>query len=77
MSKVNIISQSCKGMEDCGLCAFVCPKDLFSPSGEMNEVGYMPPASPDEEQCTGCGNCMIYCPDFAIVVEAEPAEEKE
>ena len=77
MQKVTLLPQSCKGMEDCGICAFVCPKSLFVASEEMNEAGYLPPLPPDEAKCTACGNCMIYCPDFAIVVEAVAVEGKE
>lgn len=72
MHKVTIFPNSCKGMEDCCICGFVCPKALFSPSGTMNEAGYLPPQPPDESECTGCGNCMLSCPDFAIVVEKDP-----
>jgi 2-oxoglutarate ferredoxin oxidoreductase subunit delta len=39
----------------------------------MNEAGYLPPEIDDEGECTGCENCMVYCPDFAIVVEKDSA----
>jgi 2-oxoglutarate ferredoxin oxidoreductase subunit delta len=77
MQKVTLFPQSCKGMEECGICAFVCPRSLFIASGEMNEAGYLPPTPPDEEKCTACGNCMIYCPDFAIMVEGSAVDERE
>ena len=77
MRKVTLFPQACKGMEDCGICAFVCPKHLFVASEEMNEAGYLPPLPPDEEKCTACGNCMIYCPDFAIMVEGGAVDERE
>lgn len=77
MTKVELIPQSCKGLDDCGICVFVCPKSLFFPSEELNEAGYLPPGPPDQEECTACGNCMIYCPDFAIVVTGEKVEEDE
>jgi len=69
MSKVTLFSQSCKGVEDCGICIFVCPKQLLFESDEMNSAGYLLPKLSDEDLCTGCRNCMIYCPDFAILVE--------
>ena len=69
MSKVTVLEQSCKGVEDCGICTLVCPVSLFSASGKMNEAGYVPPRIDEIDKCTGCGNCMIYCPDFSIVVE--------
>ena len=39
----------------------------------MNPAGYIPPEVTDEVSCTNCQSCMIYCPDFAIVVE-KPVE---
>ncbi len=76
MSAVTIFRETCKGVEDCGICAFVCPKSLFEPSGEMNAAGYVPPKVTDQDKCTGCQNCMISCPDMAIVV-TRPASAKE
>jgi len=77
MPQVTILPQSCKGVEDCGICLFVCPKSLFRGSKEMNQAGYFPPELTEPEKCTGCGNCMIYCPDFALVVEVEAGEGKK
>jgi 2-oxoglutarate ferredoxin oxidoreductase subunit delta len=37
----------------------------------MNEAGYIPTEHTDEARCIGCLNCMVYCPDFAIVVEKD------
>jgi len=71
VSKVTVFSQSCKGFEECGLCSFVCPKHLFKSGDEINRLGYVPSAIEEQEKCIGCQNCMIYCPDFAIVVEKE------
>ena len=71
MAKITLFPNSCKGVEDCGICIFVCPKHVFIDSGEMNEVGYLPPKVRDETLCRGCENCMISCPDFAIVVEKD------
>jgi NAD-dependent dihydropyrimidine dehydrogenase PreA subunit len=28
----------------------------------------------DEKLCNACKNCMISCPDFAIVVEKDPSD---
>ncbi len=77
MAVVTVLTQACKGVEDCGICVFVCPKKLFRSSGRMNEWGYLPPELSDETECIGCGNCMIYCPDLAIVVHEEPGEEPQ
>lgn len=71
MSKVVVFREACKGIEGCGICVYVCPKNLFCASKEMNETGYLPPEINNESDCTRCRNCMIYCPDFAIVVEGD------
>ncbi|UCG67854.1 MAG: 4Fe-4S dicluster domain-containing protein, partial [Deltaproteobacteria bacterium] len=31
----------------------------------------------DETLCTGCENCMISCPDFAIVVEKDSQQASD
>ena len=49
----------------------VCPKKVFKPSGGFNQKGYRPPEVENEEQCTQCENCMIFCPDLAIAVSGE------
>ena len=77
MSEITIFRNTCKGVEDCGICIFVCPKDVYEPSGEMNELGYIPPCVAREEDCIACLTCMISCPDMAIVVEKEAVEENK
>ena len=37
MSKITIFSETCKGVDDCGICAHVCPEQLFEACKEMNE----------------------------------------
>ena len=74
MAKITLFPESCKGMDDCGICLFVCPAEVFVPSGTLNALGYMPPGVWDEALCVGCQNCMISCPDFAIVVEKEAGD---
>lgn len=69
MSGITIFENVCKGTEDCGICIFVCPQELFEPSDNMNERGFVPPRLTDESRCTACLSCMISCPDMAIVVE--------
>lgn len=73
MAKVRIYRDLCKGVEECGICVTVCPKELFQPSGALNPKGYRPPEMKDEAACTGCENCMIFCPDLAIAVKREKA----
>lgn len=77
MSNVIIMRNMCKGMEDCGICAFVCPKDIFIPSSEMNEAGYIPPELHNIEDCISCLSCMISCPDFAIIATKVEKNKEE
>jgi len=77
MPKITLLPNSCKGIEDCGICIFVCPKKVLIESDEMNEEGYLPPKIGDETLCTGCENCMISCPDFAIVVEKDSGKASD
>ena len=69
MSEITILRESCKGVEDCGICIHVCPEEVLIQSAHMNERGYLPPAIRAERLCTGCQRCMVSCPDFAIIVE--------
>jgi 2-oxoglutarate ferredoxin oxidoreductase subunit delta len=68
MPKVYILREACKGMEECGICAYVCPKEVFAPSKNMNSYGFIPPEAVGEVNCIGCENCYVFCPDFAIFV---------
>ena len=68
MASVTILTESCKGVEDCGLCMEVCPKDLFAAATDANSRGYLTSAIADGAACIGCSACMHTCPDFAIVV---------
>lgn len=66
--KVTIDESYCKG---CGLCVDVCPKQVLELSKtRLNSKGYRicEPVKPDE--CIGCINCAIMCPDSAIKVVA-------
>lgn len=76
MAKITIFKEACKGMEDCGICAFICPKDIFHSSGEMNEAGYIFPELQNVEDCIDCMNCMMYCPDFAVVAIKDKKTEE-
>ena len=74
MPKITVLRESCKGVEGCGICIFVCPADLFESSDEMNSAGYIPPRMIDESRCTECESCMISCPDMAVIVEKDRKE---
>ena len=47
----------------CGICAAVCPADVFEP-----DPGGLPRAI-HPNLCIWCDRCEIYCPDYAIRLE--------
>jgi len=69
LTEIRVFKELCKGIEECGICIYVCPKKLFAPSGRLNPKGYRPPQITEKESCTGCENCMLFCPDLAIAVK--------
>ena len=77
MSAITIFHNSCKGVEDCGICIFVCPKGVYEPSDKMNERGFVPPQVTDKSKCIQCLTCMVSCPDMAIVVEQKKGKKEK
>jgi 2-oxoglutarate ferredoxin oxidoreductase subunit delta len=71
VAKIRIYPELCKGTDECGICLYTCQKEVFKPSERLNPKGYRPPEVVNEDQCTQCENCMIFCPDLAIVVSGE------
>ena len=65
---VYIKNKGCKG---CGICISVCPKKILRFSKDLNKKGVHYPEITDESKCILCENCMIYCPDFAVVVKKD------
>ena len=49
----------------CGVCQYACPRNVFD-----FKAGNLPVAA-REQDCIGCRQCEMKCPDFAIVVEQE------
>jgi len=59
----------CKGVDGCGLCIHVCPRDVYEKADRLTQRGARLPEPVRPDNCNGCMMCMMYCPDFAIVVE--------
>lgn len=62
-TQVVIYPDWCKG---CGICVAFCPVHVLElgPDGKARPVA--------GKECINCGFCELHCPDFAIVVKANP-----
>ena len=61
---VAIAVETCKG---CELCIDACPQESLAMSKEINKQGYHY-AVLIQDNCTGCVNCALVCPDAVITV---------
>jgi 2-oxoglutarate ferredoxin oxidoreductase subunit delta len=70
---VTIATERCKG---CELCVPACPPRVLRMSLARNELGVpYPELLPG---CTGCGACLLVCPDFCFeVFQYETAKHHE
>ena len=64
--RVKVNEAFCKG---CGYCIEFCPKKVFDRKKELNVKGVNPPVFARPDDCIGCGQCNLLCPDLAIKVE--------
>ncbi len=58
---VTIYTDKCKGISSCtrnGLCIQVCALDAIENVDDMPKI--------DEVSCTGCGLCVMNCPEGAL-----------
>jgi len=65
--KVVFDIETCKG---CELCIEACPQDSIQLSPKINAQGYHY-AVLIKDNCTGCTNCALVCPDAVITVYRE------
>ena len=69
---VIIAAEICKG---CELCIASCPQESLGLSSSINRKGYRY-ATLIKNNCTGCVNCALVCPDSAITVYRESKSVK-
>jgi NAD-dependent dihydropyrimidine dehydrogenase PreA subunit len=63
---VHINADLCKGTEGCGLCLAVCEEEVLAAAPKMNSRGVHAVTVADPGPCTGCGLCVLHCPDLAM-----------
>ncbi len=51
----------------CDICVALCPR------GVLDAVPGKAPAIVRPDECNGCRNCELHCPDFAVRVECDVA----
>ncbi|NOZ87245.1 MAG: 4Fe-4S dicluster domain-containing protein [Deltaproteobacteria bacterium] len=66
-NRLEVIPDYCK---DCGICIAFCPTHILESRGGTVIVT-------DIAGCTGCGQCELRCPDFAITVTAKKRRTKK
>jgi 2-oxoglutarate ferredoxin oxidoreductase subunit delta len=71
--KVEIDIEKCKG---CSLCIITCKQNTLEMSKKINKQGYAFVVVVNDD-CTGCENCSLVCPDAVIVVYRAVKGKKE
>jgi 2-oxoglutarate ferredoxin oxidoreductase subunit delta len=65
--------ETCKG---CELCIDACPQESLQLSPKINAQGYHY-AVLVKDNCTGCINCALVCPDAVITVFREDKKKQK
>jgi 2-oxoglutarate ferredoxin oxidoreductase subunit delta len=58
-------AERCKG---CGVCVVNCLQKVIELGKSVNSKGYYYAYQARPDDCTGCTNCAVVCPDGAITV---------
>lgn len=70
--KVIFNIERCKG---CDICIEACPQDSLELSPGINKQGYHY-AVLVQDNCTGCTNCALVCPEAVITVYREKKKKR-
>ena len=65
--------EKCKG---CELCIEACSQDSLERSRQVNNKGYLYIVKVTDN-CTGCTNCALVCPEGGITVYRKTVEGKK
>ena len=65
MNRIEIDNNYCKG---CHLCIAVCQQEVLELSTVRNSKGFLMPRAARGDDCTGCLQCEMTCPDLCITV---------
>lgn len=65
MEKIEVDLNLCKA---CEFCITFCPKDVLALGTTANKMGYVTVVPVAEENCIGCRQCGIVCPEGAISI---------
>jgi len=71
MVEIYVNENLCKGVDGCGLCIHFCPKGVYVMAEELTMRGIRPPIAVHMDACNACENCVLYCPDMAIVIRKD------
>jgi 2-oxoglutarate ferredoxin oxidoreductase subunit delta len=67
---IRIDEDRCKG---CALCVAACFRSILEMGKRLNANGYHVPKVVRPEDCTGCQNCAVMCPDAAVEIRLREA----
>jgi len=62
---VEVENEVCKA---CDLCLLACPRDCLKLGENVNSKGYHYVLFEDVENCIGCADCAVVCPDAVLTV---------
>jgi len=58
--EIKVDPEKCKG---CELCIHFCKYNVLEISKKSNQKGYFPVQVKNLDNCHGCGNCYLICPE--------------
>lgn len=62
---VVVDKEVCKG---CGVCIEACQDNVLALHKDVNSRGYNYSYMENPDNCIGCSNCAVVCPDTCITV---------